>query len=179
MHPPLRRPIARLHAVRLMATYAAVAALLDLVLAAAYWQPQAGPSALLNAIARWVLGAEANGSAVSLAVGALVHWLLYGLGMLATRVAVRWRWQKHGSTGAVFAVVAGTLVYLLLFQVVVPLLAWPLVPDRSPGWVAACVAVHALVIGPLLVHGAVRIERRRRADPGASTLHPIPAGTRR
>ena len=47
--------------------------------------------------------------------------------------------------------IVGVTVYVVLFQLVVPWLAFPVVPDRSPGWIGACLVTHAALIGPLLV----------------------------
>ncbi len=129
---------------------AAAATAVDLCVAIAYWaQYGVPPAQLLRSVATWVLG---SGVAATLPVAALGLAVLFAIflamtiafeHMIATRYApVRGRLLLGAAYGAA--------AYVLMFQLLIPILAYPVALDRSAGWIAACLAAHALVIGPLL-----------------------------
>lgn len=139
----------RVGTVARIALAATAAAGVDLALAWGYWSPHGLTLAqLLHAEARWVLGPHVVRSPQTVGIGFATGWVLYLAAAIAVTMALRWR--PFAARGRWRGVVVGIVVYVVLFQLVVPWLAFPVVPDHSPGWTGACLLVHALLIGPLL-----------------------------
>lgn len=142
---------ARVPTVARIALAATAAASVDLMLAWGYWSPHGLTFAqLLHAQARWVLGPHAMRSSQTLAIGFATGWMLYFAAAIGVTAMLRWR-DAHSTVPSRWrGVLVGVVVYVVLFQLVVPWLAFPVVPNHSPGWTGACLLVHALLIGPLL-----------------------------
>lgn len=143
---------ARVPTVARIALAATAAAGVDLALAWGYWSPHGLTFAqLLHAQARWVLGPHAMRSPETVGIGFATGWMLYLAAAIGVTAALRWRDRHSAVPGSRWhGVMLGVAVYVLLFRLVVPWLAFPVVPDHSPGWTAACLLVHGLLIGPLL-----------------------------
>jgi hypothetical protein len=129
---------------------AALATALDFAAAVAYWSPQGvTPAQVLRSIASWALGPRPPATALVLAVGAGVHFLIYlAMAAVLSRLLVNRRFPA--SPGFAIGSLYGIVAYVVVYQLLVPVLVFPLALDRSPAWVAVCLAVHALVIGPLM-----------------------------
>jgi hypothetical protein len=129
---------------------AALATALDFAAAVAYWSPQGvTPAQVLRSIASWVLGPRPPATAMVLAVGVGVHYLVYlAMAAVFSRLLVNRRFPA--SPGFAIGCLYGIVAYVVVYQLLVPALVFPFVTDRSPAWIAVCLAVHALVIGPLM-----------------------------
>lgn len=179
-----RSTVARVPTIARLTLAATAAAGVDLALAWGYWSPRGLTIAqLLHAQARWVLGPHAVRSPQTVGIGFATGWMLYLAAAIGVTAALRWRDPTAAGRGRWRGVVVGAVVYVVLFQLVVPWIAFPVVPDHSPGWTGACLLVHALLIGPLLttllacpvgVHrdasahegcGVMALISRRRASP--------------
>lgn len=153
---PVRRlPLSNL---LFLCALAALATTVDFAAAVAYWSPQGvTPAQVLRSIASWVLGPRPPATAMVLAVGAAVHFLIY-LAMAAVFARLLGNRRFPCSPGFAIGSLYGVVAYVVMYQLLVPMLAYPAVTNRSPAWVASCLAVHALVIGPLM---AWALGRRR------------------
>ena len=129
---------------------AALATALDLAAAVAYWMPWGvTPAQVLRSIASWVLGPHPPATAGVLAVGAGVHFLIY-LAMAAVFSRLLANRRFPASPGFAIGSLYGIVAYVVVYQLLVPALVFPMALNRSPAWVATCLMVHALVIGPLM-----------------------------
>lgn len=151
-HAPAGMPRFRLSRLSALCALAAVATLVDFAAAAAYWSLHGvTPAQVLRSIASWVLGPRPPATPAVLAIGIGVHFLIY---LAMAGVLSRLLASRHFPAAPGFAIGAlyGVVAYVVVYQLLVPALVFPRALDRAPGWVAACLAVHALVIGPLLAH---------------------------
>lgn len=134
----------------LLCALAALATAVDFAAAVAYWGPQGvTPAQVLRSIASWVLGPRPPATATVLAVGAAVHFLIY-LAMAAVFARLLGSRRFPASPGFAVGSLYGVVAYVVVYQWLVPVLVYPAVLDRSPAWVATCLVLHALVIGPLM-----------------------------
>jgi hypothetical protein len=125
------------------------ASAIDLAGAFAYWSLLGvAPGQVLRAIASWVLGPLPPDTAAVMAVGVGVHLAIYA-GMVAVLDALLPARQARPEGVFRVGAIYGTLVYVVVYQLVVPQLA-PSASHHSVPWVATCVVLHALVIGPAL-----------------------------
>lgn len=139
---------------------AALATAVDFVAALAYWSPQGvTPAQVLRSIASWVLGPRPPATATVLAVGVAVHFLIY-LAMAAVFSRLLANRRFPASPGFAIGSLYGIVGYVVVYQLLVPMLVFPLVLNRAPAWVATCLVVHALLIGPLMA-GALGARRAR------------------
>lgn len=120
----------------------------DLLVAIAYWWPAGvAPIRIPQSIAAWVLGpgpALAGGLATA-ALGVLVYCgLTAAMPPLYRRLATRSSLllRRPLACGALF----GVAMYVLLFQVIAPLLVPPARP-QAPEWIATCVVAYVALIG--------------------------------
>jgi hypothetical protein len=147
----------------LIVSAAAAATAVDLCVAIVYWAPYGAPPAqLLRSVATWVLGSGAPATLPVMALGLAVLFAIFLAMAIVFEQLIAARFAPVRSRfllGAAY----GAAAYLLTFQVLVPILAYPVALDRSAGWIAACLAAHALVIGPLLASTLCR--------PAASMSH--------
>lgn len=146
---PMPAAMPRVAHVAWLAGLAVAASALDLAAAFAYWSTHGvSPAQVLRAIAGWALGPQPPDTAAVLAVGIGVHLAIYA-GMVAVLDALlpAKRAPREGAFGV--GAIYGTLACIVVYQLVVPQLA-PAPSHHYPPWVATCVALHALVIGPFL-----------------------------
>lgn len=151
-----RSPAHARSGVALLCTLAALSAMVDFVAAVAYWSAHGvGPAQILRVLASWVIGPRPPATPAVLAVGAGVSFLIY----LAMATAFdRLLAARRASSNAGFATgsVYGLAAYVIVYEVLVPLLVPAAGGHRAPAWVATCVAVHMLAIGPLMAWGLGR-----------------------
>jgi hypothetical protein len=125
-----------------------LAAMLELGFAIAWWAPQGGSATrVLQSVAAWWIGRDAfAGGATSALLGVLLYCLLMiavvALYALATR---RWRvlLRRPLSCGAAY----GAVMYVLVLEIAVPLLAAYPAGDRSLTWRLACLVAYMLLVG--------------------------------
>ncbi|MBD9378928.1 hypothetical protein [Pseudoxanthomonas sp. PXM04] len=126
---------------------ALVAGMADLVFAMGFWWISHGvpPMRILQSIAAgWYGEASFTGGVQTAGVGAVSHFAIMFLFVaayrqMATRVTLLR--QRPFAMGAVY----GLFLYLLMNFVVLPLSAAGMASFKDAGWVAASVAIHALI----------------------------------
>ena len=121
----------------------------DLAGAFFYWSLlDVAPGQVLRAIASWVLGPMPPDTAAVMALGVGVHLAIYA-GMVAVLDALLPAKPAPLESTLGVGAIYGTLAYVVVYQLVVPQLV-PSASHHSLPWVATCVGLHALVIGPSL-----------------------------
>jgi hypothetical protein len=137
-----------------------LAASTDLLFSAIYWGARGITLAqVLQAVASWVLGNKPAATAGTFTLALAVQIALYCPAVLALAFWAR----KHPAvishwliTGAVW----GVLAYLVTFRLVVPMMAYPIVPNASTAWIISCVLVHLCLIGPATAWLVLQLEER-------------------
>jgi len=147
-----------------------VTGLADLVFAMGFWwiSHQVPPLRILQSIgAGWLGEASFAGGARSAALGAVSHFAIILMFILAYRQAARYsvllRTRPH-SAGAIY----GLGLYLLMNFVVLPLSAAGMASFKHLAWVISSIVMHA-VIGVLCAHYALagRPSAGKRASSAA------------
>ncbi|SKC61088.1 hypothetical protein [Pseudoxanthomonas indica] len=133
-----------------------VTGLADLVFAMGFWwvSHQVPPLRILQSIgAGWLGEASFAGGARSAALGAVSHFAIILLFILAYRQAARYSVllrTRPNSAGAIY----GLCLYLLMNFVVLPLSAAGMASFKDLAWVISSIVMHA-VIGVLCAHYAL------------------------
>lgn len=129
---------------------AVLATAIDFAAATVYWsQYGVTPAQVLRSIASWVLGPRPPATVAVMVVGLCAHLLIY-LVMAAVFALLLATRRFPPRPGFVIGSLYGVVAYVVVYQLLVPALVLPVVLDRSVSWVVTCLAVHGLVIGPLL-----------------------------
>lgn len=140
-----------------------MAASTDLLSAFIYWGWRGvAPDAILRTVARWVSDVPLPAPMTAL-TGFATLAALYLPAVIVLDACVARRPQLARSPMR-FGVVWGLLTYVALFRIVVPLIVHPASLDVSAGWLATCIAVHAMLIGPV----AARLIGQAHALPSAA-----------
>lgn len=140
-----------------------MAASTDLLSAFLYWGRRGvAPDAILRTVARWVTDVPLAAPVTALtAFATLLALYLPAVIVLDAGVARRLHLARSPMrTGVLW----GLLAYVALFRIVVPFVVQPASLDASAGWLATCIVVHALAIGP----AAVTLIGRTHALPVAA-----------
>ncbi|BCT93188.1 hypothetical protein LYSHEL_22110 [Lysobacter helvus] len=143
----------RAQSLRIVRVAASVAAI-DLLFTLGYWASQdIGPLRVLQAMAAWIVGPTAASPGVARAMeGLAVHVAIYVAMTLALAAIVR-AWRARSQRWFVSGATYGIAAYLVVYQGIVPWIAAPIVPSRAPDWIAACLVVHGLLLGPMMRQG--------------------------
>lgn len=120
---------------------------LDLAVAFGFWGLRdVGPLRILQAIASWVLGAEAfSGGAYSAALGAALYACLTTAMAAGYYFLCRCLPALHAHPlryGALY----GLALYVLMFRILVPQSAAP-PTQEDPAWMLTCIVAYALCVG--------------------------------
>lgn len=133
-----------------------LASAIDLAAAFVYWAPHGVPATqVLTSIASWVLGPRPEATSAVFAIGLSLHYLIY-LSMVVALASLLARRGRHARLWFVPGAAFGIVFYVAVYRVLVPALVYPITLSQSPEWVATCMLLHGLLIGPLLAWALTR-----------------------
>ena len=138
-----------------------LAGTLDIIYACSFWWLKAGvpPTRILQSIAAGLLGqASFAGGAATAALGFFLHYFI-ATSMSVVYYLVSRTWLALGQRPWLYGAAYGTLLYVVMNYVVVPLSAARPSPT-DPLWVGCSIAVHMLLIGV-----PIALFARRAATP--------------
>ena len=124
------------------------AAMLELGFAIAWWAPQGVPATrVLQGVAAWWIGRDAfaGGTPAALFGGLLYCQMMIAVVALYAFAARHWRILLQRPL--VFGPAYGAVMYVLLLEIAVPLLAASPAGDRSPIWRLACLVAYMGLVG--------------------------------
>jgi len=145
----------------------AVAGLLDISYACAFWAIKAGvaPRRIFQSVAAGLLGREAavGGGNATAALGLALHFFI-AVTMAAVYFAVARRWPLLWKRAWLMGAIYGLWLYIAMSYIVVPLSAAGGGGRQDPVWVTLSVLVHIVLIGiPCAVGARLGILREQRA----------------
>jgi hypothetical protein len=141
-----------------------LASAIDLAVSFLYWAQHGVPATqVLTSIASWVLGPRPAATGPVFAIGLSLLYLIY-LSMTVALATLLARRGRHARLWFVPGAAFGIVFYVVVYRVLVPVLVYPTTVSQSPEWVATCMLLHGLLIGPLLAWALTR----RAAGKGAN-----------
>lgn len=127
-----------------------LASAIDLAASILYWSQHGVPATqVLRSVASWVLGPRPPATGLVFTIGLSLYFLIY-LAMVTVLERLLSRGNGHKQSWFATGASYGLAFYVIVYELVVPLMTYPIVVNRSIEWVASCVLLHGLIIGPLL-----------------------------
>lgn len=137
----------------LLANLALLATAIDLLVAFPYWALRGvTPAQVLRSIAAWVLGPQPPQGVLVMVVGVAVLIVIYLVVATAFDRLLPSR-RLHGQPWFLAGCIYGVISYVVVFQLLVPAVVFPVAVPRDGYWLAICLLVHALIIGPMMAWG--------------------------